>query len=204
MQLISSEYQQKIQDIHQRRQGIWGARSSPWRFLAIHLMGYHKIRSVLDYGCGKAHLEKITKIAMEQQGLRELKFYNYDPGIPEYATLIDFPVQMVVCVDVMAHTEDKCIDNNIETIYNLTERPGIALFAINLRPSYLKEIINKEGKLLAPQEDFINFAPDYDRYSEHISVHPKEWWLEKFNKYNWNVNRLPLTDKYLICYISKK
>lgn len=68
-----------------------------------------KTRDVLDYGCGKATLQKGLPFAIQ----------NYDPCMHEYAARPK-PAVLVCCTDVLEHVEEDCIDAVIADLRSLT------------------------------------------------------------------------------------
>ena len=77
-------------------------------------------RDILDYGCGKATLQKSLPFPIQ----------NYDPFVPEYAA-IPKPADLVVCTDVMEHIEESFVQNVINEIRDLTLK--LAFFQIATR-----------------------------------------------------------------------
>lgn len=79
-------------------------------------------RDLLDYGCGKATLQKNLPYPIQ----------NYDPFIQEYSTP-PYPADLVVCTDVMEHVESEFIDKTLEHIRILTKK--VAFFQIATGPA---------------------------------------------------------------------
>lgn len=90
----------------------------------------------------------------------------YDPAMPKYSAWPD-PADIVVCTDVMEHVEEDMIDKVIEHIHSLTKKA--AFFQIATVPS-------------------LKTFPDGENL--HISLHPQEWWMDKFE--GWTVNAGPV------------
>lgn len=114
--------------------------------------------SLLDYGCGKGEVWK-------EHGLRRLlklrKVFLYDPGIPEFKNKPGVPADIVICIDVMEHIPENCVDEVLKDIDNLSKKA--IFFAISTRTSS-KTLPNGENA--------------------HVTVKPEEWWWEKLNKIN--------------------
>lgn len=72
----------------------------------------YEIKSVLDYGCGKATLAEYFPDDL---------ITCYDPCIPEYSARPS-PAELVVSTDVMEHIEPECLDEVLKDIASLTLR----------------------------------------------------------------------------------
>jgi hypothetical protein len=66
-------------------------------------------RDILDYGCGKATLQKGLPFPIQ----------NYDPCMPEYSKRPQ-PASLVVCTDVLEHIEIECLKDVLDDIRTLT------------------------------------------------------------------------------------
>ena len=99
--------------------GISGSRYAEHIAQLAKKMG---TRDILDYGCGKATLQKSLPFPIQ----------NYDPFIPEY-TASPHPAELVVCTDVMEHVEPNYVSSVLAEISNLTIK--IVFFQIATRPA---------------------------------------------------------------------
>lgn len=79
-------------------------------------------RDILDYGCGKATLQKGIPFPIQ----------NYDPFIPEFSNS-PVPADLVVCTDVMEHVEPEYVTSVLRNIHALTKQ-GV-FFQIATRPA---------------------------------------------------------------------
>lgn len=79
-------------------------------------------RDILDYGCGKATLQKSIPYPIQ----------NYDPFIPEYAKR-PVPADIVCCSDVMEHIEPDFVTDVLIDILRLTKQT--AFFQIATGPA---------------------------------------------------------------------
>lgn len=79
-------------------------------------------RDILDYGCGKAMLQKGLPFPIQ----------NYDPAMSEY-TRRPIPADIVVCTDVLEHIEPECLTAVLDDLAALTRK---ALFVnVACRPA---------------------------------------------------------------------
>lgn len=79
-------------------------------------------RDILDYGCGKATLQKSLPFPIQ----------NYDPFVPEYSKA-PVAADLVVCTDVMEHIEPAFVQTVLRDIRQLTKQG--AFFQIATRPA---------------------------------------------------------------------
>lgn len=77
-------------------------------------------RDILDYGCGKATLQKSLPYPIQ----------NYDPFVEEYSAW-PRPAELVVCTDVMEHIEPEHVAGVLTDIRNFTNK--VAFFQIATR-----------------------------------------------------------------------
>jgi hypothetical protein len=86
------------------------------------LSNIDKIRSVLDYGCGKGLLAKNVPFPI----------WEYDPAIPG-KDKAPRPADLVVCVDVLEHIEPEYLDSVLKDLARCVKQLGY--FVINTKPS---------------------------------------------------------------------
>lgn len=117
----SIEYAELQRKFHIERPdyGISGARYTDH---VLSLAAKMQTRDILDYGCGKATLQKSIPYPIQ----------NYDPFVLEYSTR-PHPAEIVVCTDVMEHIEPQYVDAVLQDIHDLTTK--VAFFQIATRPA---------------------------------------------------------------------
>jgi hypothetical protein len=108
--LITPEYQQQQREFHEARPD-YGVSSSRHVDFILHLAEQMKTRDILDYGCGKACLQKGIPFPIQ----------NYDPAMPEYNRTPE-PADIVVCTDVLEHIELDCLDTVLDDLARLTKQ----------------------------------------------------------------------------------
>lgn len=114
------------------------------------------IKSLLDYGCGKAmthtdyNLRKLWRL--DNVGL-------FDPGVEQYWNKPEGQFDMTICIDVMEHVPPECVDDVLADIASYTKK--IAVFSISTRPA---------GKKLP------------DGRNAHLTVKPAHWWKKKLDQ----------------------
>ena len=84
----------------------------------IELVDIYNVKSVCDYGCGKAHCWIKTNLK-ETLGLDEVILY--DPCYEIYKKFPDKKVDMIICTDVMEHIPEDSVDYEFKRIFYLTD-----------------------------------------------------------------------------------
>lgn len=117
----SPEYAALQVQFHKERPdyGTSGTRYADQIAMLADKMG---TRDILDYGCGKATLQKNLPFPIQ----------NYDPFVKEYSAPC-IPADLVVCTDVMEHVEEPFITNVLRNIHDLTKK--VVFFQIATRPA---------------------------------------------------------------------
>lgn len=119
--LITPEYQKLQQDYHEER-ADYGISSGRHVDFVLSLANKMQTRSILDYGCGKAHLQKGIPFPIQ----------NYDPCMPEYSKRPE-PAEIVVCTDVLEHIEMECLNEVMQDLWSLTKQ--VLLLNVACRPA---------------------------------------------------------------------
>lgn len=143
--LITENYRELNRELHQRvpSYGTGGWKWAP----AVTLLAWHiGATSILDYGAGKGSLSA----ALTGFDVRE-----YDPAIPGKDAPPE-PADLVCCLDVLEHVEERCLDAVLDDLLRLSRRALLLDIACRVG-----------GKRLA------------DGRPAHVLVRPHSWWLEK-------------------------
>lgn len=70
-----------------------------------------KLKTILDYGCGKAKFHPAHWNADK-----------YDPAVPEYSEKPNNRYDLVICTDVLEHIPQNHLDEVIEDIFNYSDQ----------------------------------------------------------------------------------
>lgn len=124
----------------------------------IQLIKSSNIKSVIDYGCGKAEAWEYYKLK-QMLGLEQVILF--DPGVERYATKPNKQADLIICIDVMEHVPEHLVDDVMDTICDYSKKA--IFFGISTRTS---------TKLLV------------DGSNAHATVKPEEWWRNKFSRYD--------------------
>lgn len=119
--LITSEYQQLQTAFHEQRPD-YGVSGQKHVETILSLSQQLQCRDILDYGCGKATLQKGIPFPIQ----------NYDPCMPEYNRRPE-PARIVVCTDVLEHIEIDCLKDVLDDIRELTKQ--VLLVNVACRPA---------------------------------------------------------------------
>jgi hypothetical protein len=149
-----------IQDAHKAYEELH-ANPDYFRGFSLHdhipdimrLCRTSNVRSLLDYGCGKAEMYKEFRLR-RLFGLEKLTLY--DPGVPEYAAKPPEAHDIVVCVDVLEHVPEQFVDDVLSDLACLTKK--VLYLCVATRPA------SKTFK---------------DGTNVHLTVKPRSWWLNK-------------------------
>lgn len=127
------------------------------------LVDEFKPRHLLDFGSGKGYQYLATRIHERWGGLLP---YCYDIGVRSLRQLPKFPVDGVICTDVMEHISAADVPILLKKVFGclVTDRPTFAMFSIGCHTSR-KKLGFKEGA------------------SVHLTVQPSGWWDEKLRAY---------------------
>jgi len=122
------------------------------------LIKYSNIKTCIDYGCGKAKAWSFHQLQL-LFGLDKVSLY--DPGVQQYSVRPAEPADLVLCIDVLEHVPENCVDEVLIDICSFAKK---AVFLnITTRPA---------GKNLV------------DGTNAHATVKPKQWWQAKINTMN--------------------
>jgi len=145
--LISEEYKELNKQLHKKRKDYGPGKPNKWLSKVKELKSKYKVKSFLEYGCGKGKLiEHLNKTSI-------LPAKGYDPCVKKYSELPE-PADLVLCVDVLEHVEEDKILSVLKHIESLTNK--VCFILVELKES---------NKTLA------------DGRNAHILIKPKDWWF---------------------------
>jgi hypothetical protein len=108
--LITPEYA-ALQTFFHKKRPDYGTSGSRHVEPILNFAQQLNTRDILDYGCGKAMLQKGLPFPIQ----------NYDPCNLEYARR-PIPATLVVCTDVLEHIEIDCLKDVLDDIRSLTKQ----------------------------------------------------------------------------------
>lgn len=178
--MYSNDYYDSVKrcaDFHKQNKTWSGKATFQYAQEIKNLVQKHKVKTLLDYGCGKAkHYDPESHIKIENQtfdkwlGIESV--YKYDPCVENIDIL---PVQgtqfdAVIAIQSLTAVPDKDIDEVIKYLMSVTTK---FCFIGNSNPN----TVTKSNKIIADQNFFLE-----DR--------TPEWWKDKFK--NWKGSEIIL------------
>ncbi|MBY0508676.1 MAG: class I SAM-dependent methyltransferase [Rhodospirillaceae bacterium] len=152
--LISPEYAELNRQLHEDR-ADYGADAARNAKQIAQVARANKVRTILDYGCGKGALKgALAELAPE------LEVLEYDPAIPGKTTLPATPVDMVAALDVMEHIEPEHLEAVLASM-RAASRWGVLLLITTVPAT----------KNLP------------DGRNAHLILEPKDWWESRLGVY---------------------
>ena len=103
-QTISQEYSTLLAQIHSDKPSF-GADIKSSRGVD-RLITKYKIKSIIDYGCGKGSL-----VFTLRKKYPKIEVFGFDPGNPDFSILPTKKYQMIITSDVMEHIEPIFLNN---------------------------------------------------------------------------------------------
>ena len=155
MTTITKDYRTEQKRLHK---GPYGASGHYWLGHVAELCDMMDCRSVLDYGAGKATLGPYLK----RLGI---KYAAYDPAT--FPKKPEGTFDLVVCLDVLEHVEEDCIEAVMDEIHAYADKAYFAV--VSTRPS---------SKSLS------------DGRNAHITERPYEWWRDNHLRRGWKSGRV--------------
>ncbi len=118
---ISQAYTELNRTLHEENHD-YGGHGDRYAKVVNKLVSNKKVRSVLDYGCGKGALAAAL----------DFPVWEYDPCVPGKEAA-PRPAEFVVCTDVLEHIEPELLSATLEDIKRVTL--NTVFFAIHTGPS---------------------------------------------------------------------
>jgi len=150
--VISKEYAEQYQQMY--RVAEYGIHGHKWADKADQFLHSVGAASVLDYGAGQGTLSR----ELRNRGYEVTEF---EPGIPEKATLPEQDFDTVVTTDALEHVEPELVDNVLDYIKGHSG----SLFAV---------IATRTAVRRLP-----------DGTNPHRTVKPGDWWVKQLEN-RWN------------------
>ena len=124
--LISEEYLALQSKLHENPS--YGVASLAYASLVAKYVRKTNARGILDYGCGKGRLA----IAFQSHIPWPLKFFQYDPAIPNYSATPE-PCDFVASIDVLEHVEPEYLNAVLNDLHRVTQKWGF--FTVHCGPA---------------------------------------------------------------------
>jgi 2-polyprenyl-3-methyl-5-hydroxy-6-metoxy-1,4-benzoquinol methylase len=163
---ITPAYLDEQKRLHADPRG-YGGKGCKWARTVEVIAASIQASSILDYGCGQGTLVAELRTVWGNKW----RLAEYDPAIagkdrpPAFADL-------VVCTDVLEHVEEQCLPHVLEDLAHLTRRQ---LFVVISTVETSKTL--SDGR------------------QAHITLHPRAWWIERFESVGMRVVESVIVNK---------
>jgi len=164
----SKTYEKMQMEMHEFYDKYGSDMVPKYKWLTLDIIGkailtlHTKLRrnlTILDYGCGQGNMsETMSGI------FKVIDVTSYDPFVERFSKEPEEVFDVVVCVDVMEHVEEQCVDNTIEFISKHCK--NMAVFVIALHDA---------------KKDLV------DGRNAHITQKNPMWWVQKLQQHNFIV-----------------
>ena len=182
--MITEEYRKELLELHKASWGTTGGVYSGDTVVEF-IKAFPDIKTILDYGCGEGSLKKWV----EEAGITDKEWYQYDPGVEEFSLCPAGRFDLVITTDVLEHVEEDHIDSVIDDLNYLTKK-----YLFNEVACYLARRNFQSGpyegkdlhiSLKAPDDWMLRLArPDMGVITSTACVH-----------YGWKVRYLSIQER---------
>mgnify|MGYP003660203169 FL=1 len=146
---------------HKQNPTHWiGESLGEYKYQIWDVIKRNNVKTVLDYGCGKAHFHKLLFNNRRTPGAPNINITGYDPAYLPFSNRPKEKFDLVLCIDVMEHVQEDQIDNVLKDIFSFSDK---IFFTITC---YEATQILLNGK------------------NAHYTIKEPDWWKEKLKPYN--------------------
>ncbi len=147
---------------HSINESNWiGEALAEYKHNVFNLIKENNVKTILDYGCGKAKFHSILfnnkKVPGSPMGV---DITPYDPAIAKFANKPTGQYDLVLCVDVMEHVQEDKVEEVLKDIFTFSNR---IFLTITCYPA-TQVLLN--GK------------------NAHYTIKEPDWWKEKLKPYD--------------------
>jgi len=147
---------------HAVNQNNWiGEALAEYKHNIFNLIKENNIKTILDYGCGKAKFHSILfnnkKIPGSPMGIN---ITSYDPAVAQFSNKPTGQYDLVLCIDVMEHVQEDKVDEVLKDIFTYSNKVFLTITC------YAATQILTNGK------------------NAHYTVREPNWWKEKLKAYD--------------------
>ena len=158
---MTYESLEEAQKYHIQNQTHWiGESLGEYKHQIWEMIHRKNIKTVLDYGCGKAHFHKLLFNNPKTPGAPTVQLTPYDPAYFPFAEKPTRKFDLVLCIDVMEHVQEDQINNVLEDIFSFSDNVFLTITCYKATQTLLN------GK------------------NAHYTVKKPEWWKEKLKPYD--------------------
>jgi len=149
---------------HAVNQSNWiGEALAEYKHQIFNLIKENNIKTILDYGCGKAKFHSILfnnrKVPGSPMGIN---ITPYDPAVTQFSNKPTGPYDLVLCIDVMEHVQEDKVDEVLKDIFSYSNKVFLTITC------YPAMQVLPNGK------------------NAHYTIKEPDWWKEKLKPYDGN------------------
>jgi len=149
---------------HAVNQSNWiGEALAEYKHQIFILIKENNIKTILDYGCGKAKFHSILfnnrKVPGSPMGIN---ITPYDPAVTQFSNKPTGPYDLVLCIDVMEHVQEDKVDEVLKDIFSYSNKVFLTITC------YPAMQVLPNGK------------------NAHYTIKEPDWWKEKLKPYDGN------------------
>jgi len=147
---------------HAANQDNWiGEALAEYKHQIFNLIKENNIKTILDYGCGKAKFHSILFNNRKVPGSpMNISITSYDPAVAQFSNKPTGQYDLVLCIDVMEHVQEDKVDEVLKDIFTYSNKVFLTITC------YAAKQILTNGK------------------NAHYTVKDPDWWKEKLKPYN--------------------
>ena len=147
---------------HSINESNWiGEALAEYKHNVFNLIKENNVKTILDYGCGKAKFHSILfnnkKVPGSPMGV---DITPYDPAIAKFANKPTGKYDLVLCVDVMEHVQEDKVEEVLKDIFTFSNRVFLTITCY----AATQTLVN--GK------------------NAHYTIKEPDWWKEKLKPYD--------------------
>jgi predicted double-glycine peptidase len=147
---------------HENNTFNWiGESLGEYKHEVYNIIKEKNIKTILDYGCGKATFHKILFNSKKTpKSPQNINITGYDPCVPSFQKRPEGKYDLVLCIDVMEHVQENKVDEVLKDIFSFSNNVFLTITC------YPATQILLNGK------------------NAHYTVKDPEWWKEKLKPYD--------------------
>ncbi len=147
---------------HATNQSNWaGEALAEYKHNIFNLIKENNIKTILDYGCGKAQFHSILfnnkKVPGSPMGVN---ITPYDPAVAKFSNKPTGQYDLVLCIDVMEHVQEDKVEEVLKDIFTYSNKVFLTITC------YPATQILLNGK------------------NAHYTIKEPDWWKEKLKPYD--------------------
>jgi hypothetical protein len=147
---------------HAVNQTNWiGEALAEYKHQIFNLIKENNIKTILDYGCGKAKFHSILfnnrKLPGSPMGIN---ITPYDPAVPQFSNKPTSQYELILCIDVMEHVQEDKVEEVLKDIFSYGNKVFLTITC------YPATQVLTNGK------------------NAHYTIKEPDWWKEKLKPYD--------------------